>query len=426
MEGSSQRRLDCLSRHLLLPPPDHVNPVLYQALLKNGEKITLEPSNPVVIGGMVLDVHATPSVPPHPRSTTPGKVHYVLGGVARNIAECISKLGVKPYMISAVGTDMPGKLLLEYWNSAGLSTEGIRKHADIQTAVICITFDTEGEVVAGVASVEAIEKYLTSSWIQQFRSNISSAPILMVDANLNSSALEASCRIAAESNTPVWFEPVSVAKSRRISTVAKYVTFASPNEAELVAMANALSGGNAFQFDKDDSKMFSVQSLLQALKPAIMVLLEKGIKMVIVTLGVNGVFLCARWPFDMRNSLERVNKHGRNGELYDTVSSKCPPSRHLGATQKRGNSQFFAIHLPALSASVVRLTGAGDCLVGGTLTALCSGLDVIQSVAFGIAVAKTAVEAEANVPAAFSLGAVADDARLVYAGAKDLFQESML
>lgn len=39
------------------------------------------------------------------------QVSYVLGGVARNVAECISKLGAKPFMISALGLDMPGGLL---------------------------------------------------------------------------------------------------------------------------------------------------------------------------------------------------------------------------------------------------------------------------------------------------------------------------
>lgn len=63
---------------------------------------------PVIIGGMVLDIHATPSIPGKPRTTTPGKVAYTLGGVARNVAECVSKLGSKPYLISAVGQDMPG------------------------------------------------------------------------------------------------------------------------------------------------------------------------------------------------------------------------------------------------------------------------------------------------------------------------------
>jgi hypothetical protein len=33
-----------------------------------------EEGDPVVIGGMVLDIHATPSLPLNPRTTTPGKV----------------------------------------------------------------------------------------------------------------------------------------------------------------------------------------------------------------------------------------------------------------------------------------------------------------------------------------------------------------
>jgi sugar/nucleoside kinase (ribokinase family) len=36
------------------------------------------------------------------------QVHYALGGVARNVADCMSKLGTKPFMISAVGLDMAG------------------------------------------------------------------------------------------------------------------------------------------------------------------------------------------------------------------------------------------------------------------------------------------------------------------------------
>lgn len=107
------------------------------------------------------------------------------------------------------------------------------------------------------------EKFLTPEWIQQFKDSICSAPILMVDANLIPPALEASCQstskrfllpiyllteivefftlpiiidsplfsypylcfsVAAKSSVPVWFEPVSVAKSKRVASVAKYVS----------------------------------------------------------------------------------------------------------------------------------------------------------------------------------------------------------
>ncbi|KAL9413785.1 hypothetical protein AB3S75_042302 [Citrus x aurantiifolia] len=64
-----------------------------------------------------LDIHATPSILANPRTTTPGKVNYVLGGVARNVAECMSKLGAKPNMISALALDMAG---IYCWSTVNL------------------------------------------------------------------------------------------------------------------------------------------------------------------------------------------------------------------------------------------------------------------------------------------------------------------
>ncbi|RXH88232.1 hypothetical protein DVH24_042303 [Malus domestica] len=411
-ESSAQRRLDSISRHLLLQPPQP-NHGLQQAVLLSNGKSESEGSEAVVIGGMVLDIHATPSVPSNPRTTTPGKVSYVLGGVARNVAECMSKLGAKPFMISALGLDMAG----------------ILKHQNVETPVVCNILDVNGEVAAGVASVEALEKFLTSEWIQQFKYSIRSAPVLMIDANLNLSALKASCQLAAESKIPVWFEPVSVAKSRRINSISKYVSFASPNEDELVAMANALSGGNVFSpIERDSSRnQCSTETLFHMLKPAIWVLLEKGIKIVVVTVGSNGVFLCSKGgPSFMRTVCKGNKPYVSNAELFNTVTASCPSNTFSNPSDSDKSSFLFAVHFPALPASVVRLTGAGDCLVGGTVASICAGLDVMQSLAVGIAASKAAVEAEANVPRVLNLVAIADDAKLVYSAAKVVFHQSVL
>ncbi|OMO63419.1 hypothetical protein COLO4_32449 [Corchorus olitorius] len=362
-------------------------------------------AEPVVIGGMVLDIQATSSIPPHPRTTCPGKVHYVRGGVARNIAECMWKLGANPFMISALGFDMAGNLLLDHWKSAKLPTEGIRKHEDIKTPTVCHILDVTGEVAAGVASVEAVEMFLTPEWIQEFKHKIHSSPILMVDANLSPAALEASCQIAAESDIPVWFEPVSVAKSKRIAPVVKYVTFASPNEDELIAMANALSSDNTFHpIEKNNH---STDALFQKLKLAIWLLLEKGVKILVLTIGSDGVILCSKGePSSWRIVPEKTKKHGFSGQLFEDVTSRCPLNRFPNAKVLE-RSHFWAVHFPALPASVVRLTGAGDCLVGGMLASLCAGLDVMQSVAIGISAAKASVEADSNVPSQFSLATIA-------------------
>ncbi|XVF44926.1 hypothetical protein PTKIN_Ptkin02bG0162300 [Pterospermum kingtungense] len=379
----------------------------------------------VVIGGMVLDIQATSSIPPHPRTTCPGMIHYVQGGVARNIAECMSKLGAGSFMITALGFDMAGNVLLEHWKSAQLPTEGIRKHQDIKTPTVCHILDVAGEVAAGVASVESVEMFLTPEWIQQFKHKIYSAPILIVDANLSHLALEASCRIAAESNVPVWFEPVSIAKSERIAPVVKYITFASPNEDELIAMANALS--SSVKFHPVERNKCSIDSLFQMLKPAIWFLLEKGVKILVVTIGSDGVLLCSRGePSSWRIGPEKTKRLGFSGQLFDIVASSCPSNWYSDAKVLEKSPYFFAVHFPALPTSVVRLTGAGDCLVGGMLASLCAGLNVMQSVAVGIAAAKASVEVDSNVPSQFNLATIAGDARMVYSAAKVLPNQSKL
>ncbi|XP_058069077.1 LOW QUALITY PROTEIN: pseudouridine kinase [Magnolia sinica] len=425
MESNVQRRLDSLSRHLLLSPETVDNHLLH---LNHLGAVQLRSVDlvPVIVGGMVLDIHARPSIKANPRTTTPGKVQYVRGGVARNVAECMSKLGTRPYMISVVGLDMAGDLLLEHWKSSRLPIEGIRKCQDAVTPVVSIIFDSHGELAAGVASVEAVETFLTPEWICQFRCNILSAPVLMVDANVHPRSLEVACQIAAESHIPVWFEPVSVSKSKRIASIAQYVTYASPNEDELIAMANTLSCSHEFhpiqRLDKNGNRL-SIESIFQMLKPAIWVLLEKGIKLLILTLGSYGVLLCSReGPDFMRKAAENTNPSSFGDRLHELVSSSCPSDQFSSRGVWKIQS-IFVLHFPALPASVVSLTGAGDCLVGGTLSSICAGLDIMQSLAVGVAASKAAVETEDNIPPEYCLKTIADDAQRVFSAARVLFDE---
>ncbi|XP_042492078.1 pseudouridine kinase isoform X2 [Macadamia integrifolia] len=427
MENSAGRRLNTLIQHLLLQDKGDVQ-VLLPNELREGRSKNVK-SEPVIIGGMILDIHAYPSIPATPRTTTPGKVHYVLGGVARNIADCMSKLGAKPFMISAVGPDMAGNLLLEHWESVGLSTEGILRCQGIETPVVCNVFDANGELAAAVASAEAIEKFLAKEWIKQFTRNIHSAPILMVDANLSQRSLEASCQ-TSQSGIPVWFEPVSVAKSKRVASIIKYVTFTSPNEDELIAMANAVSSEDLFlpiqRVDNGGSTQ-SIESFLLLLKPAIWVLLEKGVKLVVVTLGSDGVFLCSKGGAEFTAVDFKNTESSHFGKLLsEMVTLNCQNDLVNFCKFNRSSTHLSVVHFPALPASVVGLTGAGDCLVGGTLASLSAGLDMMQSMAVGMATAKAAVETRKNVPSEFCLASIADDAKRVYSSARVVFDQSVV
>ncbi|MBA0814950.1 hypothetical protein Gohar_020741, partial [Gossypium harknessii] len=88
------------------------------------------------------------------------------------------------------------------------------------------------------------------------------------------------------------------------------------------------------------------------LKPAIWLLLEKGVKILVLTIGSDG--------------------------LFENMTSSCPSNLYSDSKVLERSPNFLAVHFPALPASVVRLTGAGDCLVGGMIASLSTGLDVMQ------------------------------------------------
>lgn len=188
------------------------------------------------------------------------------------------------------------------------------------------------------------------------------------------------------------------------------ISFASPNEDELIAIANAVSCGGVFHPIQIDTRIkYSPESLFRMLEPAIAVVLKKGIKVLVVTLGSNGVLLCSKGMSNFKKfgGFKSNKPHGFCRQLYEIINSICPPNRFFNASTADESTTLFAVHYPALSASVVRLTGAGDCLVGGALASICAGLDVMQSVAVGIAASKAAIEAETNVPTEYSLARIA-------------------
>ena len=67
----------------------------------------------LVIGAMAVDAKGKPNRSLVPGTSTPGTVRLSIGGVARNIAENLVRLGLHTVLLSAVGDDPIGHLLLD-------------------------------------------------------------------------------------------------------------------------------------------------------------------------------------------------------------------------------------------------------------------------------------------------------------------------
>jgi pseudouridine-5'-phosphate glycosidase/pseudouridine kinase len=122
----------------------------------------------IVIGSAAVDVSAQATAlsatPSNIRSTLPGTVRFSLGGVGRNIAEAAHRI-LTSYsrdmssailLVSPVGDDPFGRLLVDETRRLGMRTDGLMSH-DNRSAVCSMVMDSRGELIGGVADMDVIK-----------------------------------------------------------------------------------------------------------------------------------------------------------------------------------------------------------------------------------------------------------------------------
>jgi len=125
----------------------------------------------VIIGSAAVDVIAQAKVISDiggsrgRHSTSPGTVGLYLGGVGRNVAEAAHRISTSTFraqssataLISSVGDDSLGRLLLEETRRMGMRTDGIMTTHQRRSAVCNMVLDGSGNLIGGVADMDIIK-----------------------------------------------------------------------------------------------------------------------------------------------------------------------------------------------------------------------------------------------------------------------------
>ena len=83
----------------------------------------MPPTVPVlVIGAASLDLKGHASGALHPGASSPSLVRQSVGGVARNVAENLARLGVNVALMTAIGDDAIGQTVLREAREVGIDT----------------------------------------------------------------------------------------------------------------------------------------------------------------------------------------------------------------------------------------------------------------------------------------------------------------
>src|SRR3954447_6010350 len=106
---------------------------------------------------MNMDTLARISGETVPGSSNPGATVTAHGGVGRNIAENLARLGSPVRMVGVVGDDHLGSQLVDGLALLDVDVRDVRRSGDCRTGTYTAVLDHEGALVIGVADMAATE-----------------------------------------------------------------------------------------------------------------------------------------------------------------------------------------------------------------------------------------------------------------------------
>jgi pseudouridine kinase len=185
----------------------------------------------VVVGGINLDTLARISTETVRGSSNPGDTVTAPGGVGRNIAENLARLGTPVRLVGSVGVDHAGDLLLDGLARVGVDASGVQRRNDVATGTYTAVLDSTGNLDVGVADMGATDAIIPE---QVDADTLDGASWLVLDGNLRADTISRCLSLATAAAIPVVLDPVGVAKAARLGPVPGLHTF-TPNGPELAA-----------------------------------------------------------------------------------------------------------------------------------------------------------------------------------------------
>lgn len=248
----------------------HITNLLKKGYLLGKGYVVRDNPYVLVIGGSNIDIQGFPRNKLIMHDSNIGKVKISLGGVGRNIAENLARLGVETRLISAVGDDPYGHMILDEARSIGLDMSESLVLKGESTSTYLSILDETSDMAVAIAHMDSIER-MTPGFIKGKQALIDHAQLVIVDTNLPAEVLET--LVTGFRKTDFFLDTVSTAKAKKVKPfIGKFHTI-KPNKLE----AEILSG-------------ISIQNEAD-LKKASDILHAQGVKRIFISLGSEGVFV---------------------------------------------------------------------------------------------------------------------------------------
>lgn len=183
------------------------------------------------IGAINVDEILTLAAPARAGTSNPATRRVSPGGVARNVAENLARLGVPTTLAGVVGDDREGHDIVEGTSGTGVIMQ-VDVLPDCDTGRYSAVVEPDGKLALGVAAM-AIHERMTPDWLAGKARHVDGADWVFADANLSADSLawlrERAARLAVDA--------VSLAKAPRLPAPVDLL-LCNRDEATLLADAS--------------------------------------------------------------------------------------------------------------------------------------------------------------------------------------------
>jgi pseudouridine kinase len=197
----------------------------------------------LVIGAASIDTVGRASQHIQSGTSTPGALRVSVGGVGRNVAENLARLGESVILLSAVGDDDSGRRILNQATECGIDATRVLVDPNLRTAAYLAVLDQDGALVMSIDDMGISRELITPGFIYRQRALFRDARMVVLDASLSPAALGTIFGLTSRYDLPVCADPTTVPLAPRLCAHLSNLTLISPNAVEAKALCDVNVAG---------------------------------------------------------------------------------------------------------------------------------------------------------------------------------------
>jgi pseudouridine kinase len=171
-------------------------------------------------------------------TSNPARQDESFGGVARNIAENLARLGAPVSLMTAIGDDSSGRALLAHAEAAGIDTRGTLKLDNACSGTYTAVLDDHGEMILALADMALYDR-LTPDFMANRQPRRALPALTVADLNLPRETLAMLLADAQRDAVPLVMVAVSQPKMARLPPDLRGLRLLILNQGELETRVGA-------------------------------------------------------------------------------------------------------------------------------------------------------------------------------------------